>query len=122
MKIDLHCHTTASDGRLTPEAIIERAKDFDIKVLAITDHDTMAGLKPARDFISTNSMDIQLINGIEISTVWQNKDIHIVGLNIDEENSELKKLIEQQQARRVERSKLMSQRLSQALPTGCRVI
>ena len=117
MKIDLHCHTTASDGRLTPEAIIERAKDFDIKVLAITDHDTMAGLKPARDFISTNSMDIQLINGIEISTVWQNKDIHIVGLNIDEENSELKKLIEQQQARRVERSKLMSQRLSQALPT-----
>ncbi len=116
MKIDLHCHTTASDGRLTPEAIIERAKDFDIKVLAITDHDTMAGLKPARDFISTNSMDIQLINGIEISTVWQNKDIHIVGLNVDEENSELKNLVEQQQARRVERSKLMSQRLSQALP------
>lgn len=117
MKIDLHSHTTASDGRFTPKALIDRAVEFEVAVLAITDHDTIAGLASAQQHIQENSLPLQLIAGIEISTVWQNKDIHIVGLNIDTDNAELLTLIAQQQERRVERSKLIAHRLSKALDT-----
>ncbi len=112
MKIDLHCHTTASDGRLTPTEIVDRAIEFDVRVLAITDHDTVDGLAPAFEYVDKNKLNIKLIRGIEISTVWQNKDIHVVGLNIDECNLELLTLIQEQKQRRVERSELMAQRLA----------
>ncbi|MFC1235797.1 PHP domain-containing protein [Vibrio sp. F74] len=112
MKIDLHCHTTASDGRLTPTEIVDRAIEFDVRVLAITDHDTIDGLAPAFEYVDKNKLNIKLIRGIEISTVWQNKDIHVVGLNIDECNLELLTLIQEQKQRRVERSELMAQRLA----------
>jgi len=115
MKIDLHSHTNASDGGFSPQELIDRAVTFGIQVLAITDHDTLAGLAPAEQHIADNNLPLQLIRGIEISTVWQNKDIHIVGLNLDTENQQLKNLIEQQQQRRVERSKLIAERLSKAL-------
>lgn len=96
MRIDLHSHTTASDGRLAPNELIERAVSFDLDVLAITDHDTVDGLQPARDYIAQQGYALKLINGIEISTVWQNKDIHIVGLNIDPQSEALNVLIQQQ--------------------------
>ncbi|WP_413284644.1 RNase RNM [Vibrio sp. MA40-2] len=112
MKIDLHCHTTASDGRLSAKQLVDRAIDFNINVLAITDHDTMAGYLTANEYIQTNELDIKLISGIELSTVWQNKDIHIVGLNIDANNAELLALIEAQKQRRIARSELIAQRLA----------
>lgn len=84
MRIDLHSHTTASDGRFTYQQLIDRAVSFEIDVLAITDHDTVAALADARAYIAQQQYPLQLVNGIEISTVWQNKDIHIVGLNIDQ--------------------------------------
>lgn len=102
MRIDLHSHTTASDGRLTPPELIDRALGFNIEALAITDHDTTDGLAEARNYIADNNLPIQLINGIEISTVWQNKDIHIVGLNVAPESPELKALIEQQKQHRID--------------------
>lgn len=112
MKIDLHSHTTASDGHFTPEQLIDRAVEFDIKVLAITDHDTLDGLGRAYQYIESQGLDITLVSGIEVSTVWQNKDIHIVGLNIDTNNSTLLSLIEQQKQRRRERAVLIAHRLS----------
>ncbi|MDV7102946.1 PHP domain-containing protein [Vibrio sp. TH_r3] len=112
MKIDLHCHTTASDGRLSAKQLVDRAIDFNINVLAITDHDTMAGYLTANEYIQTNELDIKLISGIELSTVWQNKDIHIVGLNVDVNNAELLTLIEEQKQRRIARSELIAQRLA----------
>ena len=112
MKIDLHCHTTASDGRLSAKQLVDRAIDFNINVLAITDHDTMAGYLMANEYIQTNKLDIKLISGIELSTVWQNKDIHIVGLNIDVNNAELLALIEDQKQRRIVRSELIAKRLA----------
>ncbi|MDB1123664.1 RNase RNM [Vibrio algarum] len=112
MKIDLHCHTTASDGRLTPVQLVDRAIEFNISVLAITDHDTLDGLRPAFDYIDQNQLNIKLIRGIEISTVWQNKDIHVVGLNVDEDSSELLALIASQKQRRIDRSELMAHRLA----------
>ncbi len=118
MRIDLHSHTTASDGRLEPKDLVDRALSFDIEVLAITDHDTVDGLAPAKQYVQDNQLPIKIINGIEISTVWQNKDIHIVGLNIDPDNPVLKTLIDQQKQHRVERSELIASRLEKATREG----
>lgn len=118
MRIDLHSHTTASDGRLEPKDLVERALSFDIEVLAITDHDTVDGLALAKQYVQDNNLPIKIINGIEISTVWQNKDIHIVGLNIDPENEQLSALIEQQKQHRITRSELIAERLQKATRVG----
>ncbi|KHT35738.1 RNase RNM [Vibrio sinaloensis] len=118
MRIDLHSHTTASDGRLPPNELIDRALSFNLEVLAITDHDTVDGLTPAHDYINENQLPIKLINGIEISTVWQNKDIHIVGLNIDPNSPALQALIAQQKAHREGRAELIAHRLSKATREG----
>lgn len=111
MLFDLHSHTTASDGRLTPQELVRRAVDMRVDILAITDHDTVAGLHEAHTVIEQEALPITLINGIEISTVWQNFDIHIVGLNIDPQNPTLVAFIEQQIERRLERAKEIGARL-----------
>lgn len=118
LKIDLHSHTTSSDGRFSPSEVVQRALEFNVNVLAITDHDTTAGLMEAENYIAQNQLPIQLINGIEISTLWQNKDIHIVGLNIDPQNSQLCSLIGQQKQRRVERAQIMAGRLEKVTREG----
>ena len=66
---DLHSHTTASDGCLTPEALVHRAAEMRVGTLAITDHDTTAGISPAREEISRSGLALNLIPGVEISTV-----------------------------------------------------
>jgi predicted metal-dependent phosphoesterase TrpH len=76
---DLHCHSTASDGVLSPSELIQRAELQGVTVLALTDHDTTAGLKEAQ--LATTRL--KLIAGIEMSTSWQGKCFHILGLNID---------------------------------------
>jgi len=78
---DLHSHTTFSDGVLTPEELITRAKNRGINVLAITDHDDISGLSAAQR--CAVSEDITVINGIELSVTWKKNHIHVVGLNID---------------------------------------
>ncbi len=114
MKIDLHSHTTASDGRLSPTELVERAVSFDVKVLAITDHDSVAGLDEAHAAIKEQNLPLQLIDGIEISTLWSNKDIHVVGLNLDIHHPDLVELIKNQEARRDARAIKMAERLEKA--------
>ena len=80
---DLHSHTTASDGYLTPEELVARAVEMRVGVLAITDHDNTDGLARAAAAIAEQTLPLQLINGVEISTLWENHEIHIVGLGID---------------------------------------
>ncbi|MBD1556673.1 PHP domain-containing protein [Vibrio sp. S9_S30] len=118
MKIDLHSHTTASDGRLSPSQLVDRAIEFGLHTLAITDHDTVDGLPIAHEYIRENALPLTLIDGIEISTVWQNKDIHIVGLGVNREHAALQTLIDEQKQRRVERSELMAQRLEKVTQEG----
>lgn len=86
---DLHTHTTASDGQLSPEALVIKAKASGIDVLAITDHDTTSGITQAVD--EADRQNIRLLAGIELSVSWMDKDFHIVGLNIDPNNTALKK-------------------------------
>ncbi|MEZ8142321.1 phosphatase [Enterovibrio norvegicus FF-33] len=117
MLFDLHSHTTASDGRFSPEDLVKRAVDFRVNVLAITDHDTTAGLAPAKAAVAKHGLPLHIVNGIEISTVWENKDIHVVGLNIDPEAPELVALINAQAIRREARAELIADRLDkQGMP------
>ncbi|MEL6117541.1 PHP domain-containing protein [Photobacterium sp. SP02] len=118
MLFDLHSHTTASDGRLTPAELVKRATDFRVDVLAITDHDTVAGLELAQQAIDAQNLALKLVKGIEISTVWNNFDIHIVGLNIDPAHADIVSLIAQQAERRTARAVLMGERLAKSQIDG----
>ncbi len=80
-KVDLHSHTLASDGALTPAELVARAAEMGVEMLAITDHDTCAGLAEGRRVAET--LGIELINGIELSTTWNGAGVHIVGLGVD---------------------------------------
>ncbi|RZM79991.1 phosphatase [Pseudoalteromonas rubra] len=112
IKYDLHSHSTFSDGRLAVSDLLERATERGVDVLAITDHDTTAGLAPARDYITDKQLPLSLISGVEISTKWESFEIHIVGLNIDESNDALKNLLASQQQKRRERAKEIGARLA----------
>ncbi|HCN6461630.1 TPA: 5'-3' exoribonuclease [Escherichia coli] len=111
---DLHSHTTASDGCLTPEALVHRAVEMRVGTLAITDHDTTAAIAPAREEISRSGLALNLIPGVEISTVWENHEIHIVGLNIDITHPLMCEFLAQQTERRNQRAKLIAERLEKA--------
>lgn len=111
-RVDLHSHTKCSDGGLTPEELIERAVNFQIDVLAITDHDTTAALDIAKAYIVEKNHPIKLIDGIEISTAWQGFEIHIVGLNIDSSSAALTQLINEQQEARENRALAMGEKLA----------
>ncbi|HCO8214889.1 RNase RNM [Escherichia fergusonii] len=115
---DLHSHTTASDGCLTPEALVHRAVEMRIGTLAITDHDTTAAIAPAREEISRSGLALNLIPGVEISTVWENHEIHIVGLNIDITHPLMCEFLAQQTERRNQRAKLIAERLEKAQIPG----
>ncbi len=82
--IDLHTHSTASDGAFTPTQLIEKAMGAGVETLALTDHDTVAGLQEAKS--AAIERGLNFINGIELSTSWNFKTVHIVGLNIDSES------------------------------------
>ena len=111
-RIDLHSHTKCSDGGLSPETLVDRAVNYQIDVLAITDHDTIAGIDIAQKHINDKKLPLTLITGIEISTAWQGFEIHIVGLNIDKNNTDLQQLISQQQQAREDRALAMGEKLT----------
>lgn len=111
---DLHSHTTASDGELSPEELVERAIERQINVLAITDHDTTAAITPANDYIAEKNLPLTLISGVEISTLWENIEIHIVGLNIDINHNAMKTLLSSQSQCRETRAMMIGERLEKA--------
>ena len=85
--IDLHCHSTISDGLFSPEELVKYAHSKDVQVLALTDHDDIDGLDRARE--KASSLGMTFINGVEISVTWQKRTLHIVGLNFDHHNEAL---------------------------------
>ena len=98
---DLHAHSTASDGTLSPAELMQHAHAAGVNVMALTDHDTTAGIAEARD--TATQLGMEFIPGIELSVTWDNRTVHIVGLGIDE-NSEpiqvgIKKLMDFRQWR-----------------------
>ena len=111
---DLHSHTTASDGRLTPQELVHRAHEMRVGTLAITDHDSVAAIPAAREEIARAGLPLTLVNGVEISTLWENHEIHIVGLNIDIAHPTMTALLEEQKARRQQRGQMIAERLEKA--------
>lgn len=114
MLIDLHSHTKASDGQLTPSELVQRAENRQVHFLAITDHDSIDGLAEASQYIHDNGLKLQLINGIEVTSNWLNHEIHVVGVNIDPTHSALTDLISIQKEKREQRAIEMGHRLAKA--------
>lgn len=85
--IDLHSHSTISDGIFSPEDLVRYAHSKNVQVLALTDHDDISGLERAR--VIADSLGIIFINGVEISVTWKKRTLHIVGLNFDNSNKKL---------------------------------
>jgi predicted metal-dependent phosphoesterase TrpH len=84
---DLHCHSTVSDGLLSPSELVARAAERGVKFLALTDHDDVDGLEEATQAAAQHG--ITFINGVEISVSWRSHTLHIVGLRIDPKNPAL---------------------------------
>ena len=112
MRIDLHSHSTASDGRLTPAELVRRAVAQRVDVLALTDHDTVAGLGEAEAAIAAENLPVRLIHGIELSTSWDALEIHVVGLHIDASSPELLAAISRQESARQARGVELGHRLA----------
>jgi predicted metal-dependent phosphoesterase TrpH len=87
--IDLHCHTTASDGLLTPSDLVARAKTSGVDVIAVTDHDTTDGVAPARNAAN----GVRVIAGIELSTRWNDRNVHMLGYFLDPDAPPLREAI-----------------------------
>ena len=107
--IDLHVHSTESDGTFTPKDLVAEAKKAELAAFALTDHDTCQGVGKAMPLAA--SAGIELIPGIELSTDYHGKEVHIVGLYIDIENEQLLKKTAEYRKCRSERNALMVEAL-----------
>ena len=87
MKVDLHCHSNVSDGVLAPAAVAAYARRSGVDVWALTDHDEVGGIKAART--AAGELGMRFVAGVEISVTWAGETVHIVGLQIDEDNRAL---------------------------------
>ena len=114
MKIDLHSHTTMSDGALTPQELVMRAQQMQVDVLAITDHDTVAAISPAKAYANTHVPKLELISGVEISTRWHGFEIHVLGLRVDEHDTQFLSRLGEQQHAREQRSQVIADKLQKA--------
>lgn len=109
--VDLHTHTTASDGTLSPRELVALARQLGLAAVAITDHDTVAGL--AEGLAAGSELGVRVVPGVELSTQLEYREIHIVGLGIDPENGPLLELLARRKAERVRRNDLLLARLAE---------
>ena len=110
IQFDLHTHSTASDGSLAPTALVQRAAACGIGVLALTDHDEVAGLAEAAAAAAT--VGIGFVPGIELSVSWNHQTVHVVGLGIDAETPSLRAGIKRLGAFRLWRAEEIARRLA----------
>ncbi len=120
---DLHSHSTASDGTLTPAGLVEEAHAAGVRVLALTDHDTLDGLAEAAQAVS--GLDLRLISGVEVSATWQDMTVHILGLDVDTHSQVLSAGLQELQTIRGWRAQEISRKLADkgipdALEGACR--
>ncbi len=107
--IDLHVHSTASDGTDSPREILELAKQKNLKAIALTDHDTVGGIEEA--LLAAQDVHVRCIPGIEISTMYEEKEIHVVGLFLDWQNAEMQGKLKEFQKKREKRNEVMAELL-----------
>lgn len=114
--IDLHSHSTASDGLLSPAELVRRAHAQGVEVLALTDHDTVAGLDEAAR--AASSLGLRLVPGIELSTQALERSLHVTGLGLDPASPRLAQLIRALDALREARAEKMGRKLARCGVSG----
>jgi predicted metal-dependent phosphoesterase TrpH len=107
--IDLHLHTTASDGTLDPGALITRAHGLGVRTLSVTDHDTMSGIPAAAE--AASALGLEFLPGIEITAVMGKRDVHLLAYFLDQQPSGLESFLVSQLKNRVDRARQMAARL-----------
>jgi len=110
-KIDLHVHSTASDGVLTPSEVICLALERGLDVIALTDHDTLGGVAEAQQ--AADGTELEVIAGVEISSEGEWGDLHILGYYVDPESSPLQEMMQAMQDARLGRARKMVERLGE---------
>ena len=108
--IDLHTHSTASDGTDAPARVFELAAALELKAVALTDHDTVAGLP---EFVAAGAghPEIEAVPGVEISCSYSNREIHLIGLFVDGSSASLTQFLEQRREDRIRRNRAMMEKL-----------
>ena len=114
--VDLHLHSTASDGMLDPAAVVAHVAGYGVRLMALTDHDTVAGCDAAA--AAARERGIGFVAGVELSATWRGRDIHVLGLAIDPEARALGRGLESQQAIRDARALKIAARLDAAGAPG----
>ncbi len=115
--IDLHVHSNASDGSLSPAEVVKLAIANNLSAFALTDHDTLAGLKEANETAlreAERGSTIRVIPGTELSVSYKKKDIHILGLFLDPDNQPLLQALDKARSKRDERNEKMTANLREA--------
>ncbi|MCL1826135.1 MAG: PHP domain-containing protein [Betaproteobacteria bacterium] len=112
MNADLHCHSTVSDGCLEPAAVVRRAYDNGVTLLALTDHDELDGASEAAR--EAARLGVRFVPGVEVSVTYQNVTVHVVGLGVDPENPALQAGLARVRSGREERARRMSDALARA--------
>ncbi|MBC7514508.1 MAG: PHP domain-containing protein [Herminiimonas sp.] len=107
--VDLHCHSNISDGVLTPAAVAARAHANGVDLWALTDHDELDGIAPAR--AAAAALALAFVPGVEISVTWANQTVHIVGLQIDETDPQLANGLKDTRSGRERRAREMAAQL-----------
>ncbi|MDP2787478.1 MAG: 3',5'-nucleoside bisphosphate phosphatase [Pseudomonadota bacterium] len=107
---DLHCHSTASDGVLSPRELVHRANEKGVHVLALTDHDELSGQAEAATV--AQEAGLRLIHGVEISVTWGNVTLHVVGLNVDPQDPVLLNGLARNRGGRSERARRIGEDLA----------
>jgi predicted metal-dependent phosphoesterase TrpH len=108
--IDLHLHTAASDGALAPAALVARAASAGLRIIAVTDHDTLEGLPEAH--AAGVAYDVRVVDGVEITAVDEGRDVHMLGYFLDPLNRSLGDFLGAQRADRLRRFREIAERLS----------
>ncbi len=109
-RVDLHVHTTASDGSLTPAEVVRLALEQGLAAIALTDHDTVEGLAEA--WTAANGTGLEVVPGVEISSDWPVGDFHILGLDVDPWDGPFNECLQSMKAARVQRARKMLERLA----------
>lgn len=104
VKIDLHIHTTYSDGMLSPQEIVDASVDCGMDCIALTDHDNVLSYNIALDWVNKNRYNLEIIPGVEINTIYKGYEVHILGYFMDKENLQFKDMLAFQQKARIEQT------------------
>ncbi|THT98456.1 PHP domain-containing protein [Lampropedia puyangensis] len=112
LNADLHCHSTASDGVLTPAELAVRAKTNGVQLWSLTDHDTLAGQAQAAEVAA--DLRLPYVHGVELSVLFAGRTLHVVALRFDPSNTAFQSLVDANRALRDDRAQQMAYRLEQA--------